>query len=158
METSTFLRTTRLLVGTLSMLTLAAPAYAMKPKPGANGDATARGKAKPDKKKPKKTVEVAQLSSENVASIKKALQSKPIDIRALNVAIPYFKVPAITKQTLICEVSRSNVLVCFEETEAERCPSLVKMKVPGLDFPVEVGVTCEPNTPDANGECECELS
>ncbi len=157
METNTFLRTTWLLVGTLSMPTLAAPAYAMKPKPGANEDTTAQGNAKPEKKKPKR-VEVAQLSSKNVASVKKALQSEPLDIRALNDAIPNFKVPAITKQTLIGEVSRSNVLVCVQETEAERCPSVVQMRVPGLDFPVEVGVSCNPSTPDSNGQCECELS
>ena len=157
MERRTISRTTRLLLGTLSMLTLAAPAYAMKPKPGANGDTTEQGKAKLEKEK-RKTVKVAQLSSKNVASIKKALISKPIDIRALNVAIPNFKAPAITKQTLICEVSRSNTLECVEETEAERCPTVVQMRVPGLDFPVDVGVTCNPGTPDSNGQCECELS
>lgn len=149
------------MVGTLTMLTLAAPAYAMTSKPDANRDATATEKAKPEAKpeaKRAKGVKVARLTKENVESIKKALKAKPIDIRALNVAIPYFKVPAITKQTLICEVSSSNVLVCFEQNEAERCPSLVKLRVPGLDFPVEVGVTCEPNTPDSNGQCECELS
>lgn len=114
--------------------------------------------AKRNAVKKDRAVTVARLSEGAVQAIKKAVTSKPIDIRALNVAIPFFKVPAITKQTLICEVSRANVLVCFEQTSAERCPKEVELKVHGLDAPVTVGVTCEPNVPDANGQCECELS
>ena len=109
--------------------------------------APATAKRKPGKKT------VARLSD----AAMQALKAQPTNIRALKRAMPNFKVPAITKQILICEVSRSNVLVCIEQNTAERCPTEIQMKVDGLDNMVTVGVTCEPNTPDMNGECECEL-
>ena len=70
-----------------------------------------------------------------------------------------FKVPAERQTKVVCATDiHAGAVICEDETVYVRCPTSVELFVPGLDPSPTAAITCVPNTPAADGTCECEFS
>jgi hypothetical protein len=75
----------------------------------------------------------------------------------MNRAMPEFKVPAIRDDRVLCQASRDGYMDCTISDVYNRCPDEVEVRFPGQNAPVTVGIECNPDRPDSDGNCECEF-